>query len=73
MSYVELYNEPIPNYGDLTDVQTFITACKAKHFIDYDGHAHPVKDGKMNPHVTIFPSQWKNIPKEATHIVWFNR
>ena len=71
--YVELYNEEIPNYGTLYDIKSWLVRVEQKLFIDYDGFCHPVKDGKMNPHVTIYPSQWKKLPKDATHVVWFNR
>ena len=73
MAYVEMYNEDVPGYGELMDVQTFITSVKLGSLVDTDGRGHPVKDNKMNGSVTIFPSQYRNIPKEATHIIWFNR
>lgn len=67
------YNEELPEYGDLMTVKEFIEACKYNSFIDYDGIGCPVKDGKMSDKL-IYPSRYKeDLPKDATHIMWFNR
>lgn len=42
-------------------------------FIDYDGFGYPVKDKLADPYIEIKPSKRKLIPKDATHIVWYNR
>lgn len=67
------YTEQIPNFGELMTVKEFINSCKEGWFIDYDGHGHPVKDNKMDDSICIYPSQLVLIPKDATHIIWFNR
>lgn len=67
------YTEKLPNYGDLMTVKDFLEACEVGAFIDYDGSGHPVKDGKMARNVDVYPSKRDKIPKDATHIMWFNR
>lgn len=68
-----MYNKQLPNYGNLMTVQDFIENCKIGGFIDNDGCGHPVKDNMMNDDLIIYPSQRVLIPKDATHIIWFNR
>lgn len=67
------YSEKLPDYGDLMTVKDFVEACKIGAFIDYDGMGHPVKGKRMMGGMTISPSKLKEIPKDATHILWFNR
>ena len=62
--------------GDEDDVYTteeFISRCDQGMFIDLDGHGHPVKDNLADNSVFIKPSRYSQIPKDATHIVWYNR
>jgi hypothetical protein len=68
------------NYGcgpddedDVYTVDEFKEHVESNMFIDYDGHGYPVKDGLADKSIMIFPSRIKNIPKDATHIVWYNR
>jgi hypothetical protein len=67
------YKETVPDYGDLMTVKDFMDSCVIGAFIDYDGYGHPVKDGKMMGSVAVLPSKRREIPEDATHIVWFNR
>lgn len=67
------YDQKLPDYGELLTVLEFRESCEHGYFIDYDGSGHPVKDGKMARKVTILPSKLDEIPKDATHIMWFNR
>jgi len=79
------YSKPIKfsstnNYGcgpededDVYTIEEFKEHVKAGSFIDYDGFGEPVKDGLADPSIWIKPSKIKEIPKDATHIVWFNR
>jgi len=67
------YNEKLTDFGDLFTVEEFIELCKSGGFIDYDGFGYPVKNKKMNSDFIIFPSEFENIPKDATHIIWYNR
>jgi len=67
------YNKQIPDYGYLLEVQEYLEECGSM-FTDYDGHGHPVKDDSMNGSIYIKPSNvGRDIPKDATHIMWFNR
>ena len=79
------YTNPISftstgNYGtgpdDEDDVYTvgeFRRLCRAGAFVDSDGFGEPVKDGHRDPDIWIKPSRFNKIPKDATHIVWYNR
>lgn len=58
---------------DVYTVQEFKDRCAVGAFIDYDGFGHPVKDGKQDRSIDIRPSRLGKIPKDATHINWFNR
>jgi hypothetical protein len=66
------------NYGtssedDVYTIKEFENRCETEAFIDYDGFGHPVKDKKSDNSILIKPSRLEEIPKDATHIVWFNR
>ncbi len=62
----------IPDYGDKMTVAAFRRACRDGLFTDYDGHGNPAKNDRMMD-TRVYPSSVCDIPKEATHIVWFNR
>ena len=68
------------NYGcgpkgedDVYTIEEFKGLCECKAFIDYDGFGYPVKDNKADEEIVIKPSKLNRIPKDATHIVWYNR
>ena len=61
------------NEDDVYTVKEFLQMCEKGSFIDYDGFGHPVKDNMADGGVCIKPSRVEMIPKDATHIVWFNR
>jgi len=68
------------NYGcgpkgedDVYTVEEFKDYCECGAFIDYDGFGYPVKDGMADTDIEVYPSICKDIPKDATHIVWYNR
>jgi hypothetical protein len=79
------YTEPVKfsstgNYGcnaededDIYTVDEFRELVSTGAFIDYDGHGRPVKDKLADRTMTIRPSTVDEIPKDATHIVWYNR
>lgn len=78
------YTEPVKfsstnNYGnnrgedDVYTIDEFRECCESGSFIDDDGYGHPVKDGKADESIDIYPSSLGDIPSDATHIVWFNR
>ena len=58
---------------DVYTVDEFRERCKDGSLIDYDGFGHPVKDGKQDRSVNVYPSGLDAIPDDATHIIWFNR
>lgn len=61
------------NEDDVYTVKEFKDLCECHAFIDYDGFGHPVKDKKSDQDIMIRPSELERIPKDATHIIWFNR
>lgn len=67
------YTEPLPDYGDLMTVADFLDACGGGAFIDYDGVGHPVKGKMMMRCLDVYPSKRHLIPKDATHVMWFNK
>lgn len=67
------YDKEPYDFGDLMTVKDFLEACDQGAFIDYDGSGHPVKDGKMMSGFRVIPSKRSEIPKDATHIMWFNK
>lgn len=67
------YKDEIPEYGDIMTVDEFKSSVIDGSFIDYDGHGHPAREGKMEGDLMIYPSIVNDIPKDATHIVWFNK
>ena len=54
-------------------IEEFIAQVKMGAFIDYDGFGYPVKDKLADESIVIKPSRIDQIPKDATHIVWYNR
>lgn len=67
------YTMELPDYGDVMSASAWLESCEAGLFIDYDGHGHPAKDGKMDESIVLKPSQRQDLPKDATHVVWFNK
>lgn len=78
------YTQPVNftstgNYGcgkededDVYTIEEFLDCVKSHSFIDSDGYGHPVLEKKCDISIFIQPSNVKNIPKDATHIVWYN-
>ena len=62
-----------PDEDDVYTVEEFKKCVSNGAFIDYDGFGYPVKDKLADGSITIIPSRVKNIPDDATHIVWYNR
>ena len=83
--FPDRYRDPVKfsstnNYGcgpkdedDVYTVEEFKEQCASGGFADSDGFGHPVKNGKADPSCLIYPSAWDQIPKDATHIVWYNK
>ena len=67
------YLEELPKYGVLITVTEYLKYVATECLVDYDGAGHPVKNKKMAD-IEIRPShKGKDIPKDATHIMWFNK
>ena len=58
---------------DVYTVKEFKARVKQGSFIDYDGTGLPVKGNLADSSIWIKPSKLNEIPKDATHIVWYNR
>jgi hypothetical protein len=59
---------------DVYTVEEFAELVKGDWFIDYDGWGHPVKDKLADPSIDVYPSQFPRcMPKDATHVVWYNK
>ena len=67
-----IYDESIPEFGDLFTVQEFVDSVKLGFLIDYDGSGQLVRDDKMSKEC-ILPSKINTIPDCATHVLWFNK
>lgn len=67
-----VYTKPLSKYGNLMTVEEWKENVKSGGFIDYDGYGNAVKDNMMTER-TFYPSQKHLVPKDTTHIMWYNR
>jgi len=76
------YNDAPEDYGDVMSIEDYLADVADGCLIDYDGHGYPMRDGKVAKgrnmglygEFVIRPSKGKDaIPKDATHIIWYNR
>jgi hypothetical protein len=67
------YGNGLQDEDDVYTIEEFIDNCKCTAFTDFDGFGFPVKDNLADENIVITPSQLSRIPKDATHIVWYNR
>ena len=67
------YDAPVLPNDYVYTVAEFRRQVEKGFFIDYDGFGHPVRDGLADESDIVKPSRVKEIPPDATHIVWFNR
>jgi len=67
------YNKEIDDFAYLMTIEEFVESCDCGGFIDYDGYGYACKDGKSDESIVISPSRRRLIPKDATHIAWYNR
>lgn len=67
----------IPSYGDHMTLQEFKDACYDGLFTDDDGSGNLATKTHMSELHEIYPSMMthaeRTIPKEFTHVVWFNK
>lgn len=66
------YNQEISKYGDLFTVLEFEEMVESGMLIDYDGYGHACKNGRRSSTI-VTPSKIKDIPEDATHVVWYNK
>lgn len=67
--------EPIPDYGDIYPLNTFIEHCKFNWFIDDDGIGRLSSETEMSD-IQVSPSELvlKDFdPRGWTHVIWFNK
>ena len=64
-----LYDEEIPDYGDLMTVEDWNQAVEDGVFIDSDGCGYWVKNNKMAREDEVFSTE----QLDATHVMWFNK
>lgn len=67
------YNQPIDNFGEVIPIADFILCVINQFFTDYDGFGYPIKDNLVDEDFIIRPSEIKGMPKDATHIIWYNK
>lgn len=74
MIMTPVFEDDVPEYGDVMSLEHFIDNVESGGFIDYDGLGRYVKDGKES-NIDIYPSDVKNktIRKDFDTIVWYNR
>jgi hypothetical protein len=66
--------KPIPEYGDMIELEEFIDLCEQGSFVDSDGFGYYATTNGMSDKYAV-PSEIKsgNIQKEWTHVCWFNK
>lgn len=68
------YDKDISDDDDIYTLEDFKANVDCGGFIDYDGCGHPVKNGKYDVDWNIYPSTFpESMPKDATHVIWYNR
>ena len=67
------YGCGLDDEDDVYTITEFRELVETGMFIDYDGDGHPVKNKMCDPDIIVKPSRVEDIPKDATHIVWYNR
>lgn len=70
----EIILRKLPDYGDHMTMEHFNANCDCGGFIDYDGYGNLATETNCSD-IEIYPSIRKtmNIPKWATHVVWYNK
>lgn len=68
-SDLRLYDEKLPDYGDLISVEDWNRAVDDGSFVNEDGCGYWVKDNLMCHKDEVFSSP----QLDATHVMWFNK
>lgn len=66
------YTEDLPDFGKLMTKRCWLECVEEGGFTDDDGYGYAVKRKKYNI-VPLYPSKANEIPKSATHVIWFNK
>jgi hypothetical protein len=72
----EIKREPRDDLGDLMTLKEWQEAVKAGGFVDYDGVGCYGTETEEFVNREVVPSDFlagKEPPKEATHVIWYNR
>lgn len=69
------YSTPISDGGgDVYGFYDFLEHVQNSWLTDSDGSGAPAKDGMVDDDWNINPSEFpENMPKDATHVVWYNK
>lgn len=67
--------EPLPDYGHLMTLKSFVAAVRCGMFIDYDGNGCYATETEMDGDAIVIPSEVKagKINPNYAHVVWFNK
>jgi hypothetical protein len=65
------YTDELPDYGDVFTVEEFLD--EGCFGFDGDGIAYPVKDGKEDRRLCFTKNSLWRLPKDATHVAWYNK
>jgi hypothetical protein len=69
----EIKMRPLPSYGNLITLKSFLSSCKNKFYTDYDGYGY-YSNGKEMSDELITPSKvLLHANTEWSHVMWFNR
>lgn len=67
------YNKEPDDFGNIMTVEKWLDDCDDGYLIDYDGFCQPMKEGKVCD-LFILPSERNTLlPKDATHVIWYNK
>jgi len=67
-----IYERELDSIGYLMTIEEWKEGVDSKFFTNYDGHGRAVKDNKMTIK-NYYPTDAHLIPKDATHIMWYNK
>lgn len=73
----EIIMKSIPDYGYLYTIKEWEESCESGSFIDYDGWGD-FATGTQVSNIEVSPSdygttQYEEMKKDFTHILWYNR
>ncbi len=69
-------NHPFGGIGDLLILEDWLELVRDGMFCDYDGHGDAIRWVDSEAEILekiVRPSQAERLPKETTHILWYNK